>query len=248
MSLHTELLLFEPERGIVFGMPVFVSSDDALTHRLLRHHGEWWDNASLWFAGYFAGPARIELFVSFNESSAGHRKNGGRRYARDLIPQLSDRWRAEPAPDQEDATIKSTGGAAGKASTSLARAWLSHRMGMPTPITPRRPGGLLAQRGYWFPCDGAIAMVLSTLAPPGLPPPAVIEWLMRDIELVERLRNRAECCFLFRISLVGWQPNLLLRRTHISWGRPLRLHNRHGCLFEADIALNSEVHVVEPSR
>jgi len=42
-----DLVLFEPARHVVYGMPVFTSVDADLLEYLLMNHGEDWDNTSL---------------------------------------------------------------------------------------------------------------------------------------------------------------------------------------------------------
>ncbi len=240
MSISIDLLLFEPRRDVLYGMPVFIGTDAKLLRSLLRGHGEWWDNPSMWLAGYFDEPARIELRGMFNTPN-------GKRHAGKLIPHLDADWKVEPAAGE--AEIMYAEGAAGSVSVPLAQAWFVHRDAMPWRITAAQPGPLARQRGYWSPCDGAVALDLSGLDTASSAQIATfVEQLMAQPKLIDALRARAECCFLFHVacrSSPAGQPSTWL---DIRWGREKSLPGRHGYLIEAELLLDTGIAPTEASR
>lgn len=231
MSLTVDLILFEPGRNVLYGMPLFIGTDVQLLRSLLRGHGEWWDNPSMWLAGYFDEPARFELRCLFNAS-------GGRRHAKRLIPHLGLRWNIQSAAKERGITA----GAEGSASLSLTHAWFVCRGAMPQRVGALHAGQLARQRGYCSPCDGAVALNVSgldTVSPARIA--ALVEQLMAQPSLIDALRARAECCFLFRLARLpspATQPSGWLE---ICWKRETPLKGRHGCLIEADLLVAADM-------
>ncbi|MDE1894797.1 MAG: hypothetical protein KGH90_10775 [Xanthomonadaceae bacterium] len=231
MLLTVDLILFEPSRNVLYGMPLFIGTDAPLLRALLRGHGEWWDNPGMWLAGYFDDPVRIELRCIFNAS-------GGKRYAKKLIPHLGTGWEMVSAPEKTE--IRYAAGAEGGLSIPLTHTWFSHRRAMPQRVAAAHPGQLARQRGYWSPCDGAVALDVSGLdtdSPARIA--TLVERLMAEPSLIDVLRARAECCFLFHIAYSPSQACEPPAWLHICRKRETPLRGRHGRLIEADLLLDA---------
>lgn len=233
MSLTVDLILFEPGRNVLYGMSLFIGTNVPLLRSLLRGHGEWWDNPSMWLAGYFDEPARFELRCLFNAS-------GGKRYVKKLVPHLGPGWEVESAPVRTE--IRYAAGAEGALSIPLVRAWFVHRDAMPQRVAASHPGQLVRQRGHWSPCDGAVSLDVSEL---GTDSPAqitaLVEQLMAQRNLIDALRARAECCFLFHLTRLPSQANQPSAWVDICWNRETTLPGRHGRLIEADLLLAADM-------
>jgi hypothetical protein len=233
MSISIDLILFEPSRNVLFGMPVFIGTDVRLLRSLLRGHGEWWDNPSMWLASYFGDPARFVLRCKFNSPS-------GKRYAKRLIPHLDSGWHVEFAPERAEACEADPTN--GRASISLTHAWFIHRYAMPQRVAAAHPGRLARQHEYWLPCDGAVALDVSGLGPASPAQTAtLVEQLMAQPILIDALRARAECCFLFRLERLPSQANQPSAWLDIRWKRETPLQGRHGRLVEADLFVAADI-------
>lgn len=226
MPIDLDLILFEPSRNVLYGMPVFIGTRTRLLRGLLREHGEWSDNPSRWLAGYVGDPPHIELHCAFNA-------NQGQRYARRLLPQLEAGSHAErsPKPPRGVAYLEA---AAGSVAVPLRQAWFIHGNDIPQRVSATSPGPLTRQRRYWFPCDGALAVDTSAL------PCAIqadtagmLEWLIAQSALVDALCARAECCFLLRLQPGTDKPPT----THapLAFKRRQALQGRQGDLLEAHL-------------
>lgn len=240
MSISVDLILFEPRRNVLYGMPVFIGMGARLLRSLLRGHGEWWDNPSMWLASYFDDPARFVLRCRFNSSS-------GKRYAKRLIPHLGSDWNVELVP--ETAEMCEVGLTDGRASISLTHAWFIHSHAMPQRMAAAHPGRLARQHGYWSPCDGAVALDISgldTVSPAQVA--TLVEQLMAQPILIDALRARAECCFLFRLAYLPAQANQPFAWLDVCWNRETPLPGRHGHLIEADLFVAADIGPAEAPR
>jgi hypothetical protein len=233
MSIGIDLILFEPSRNVLYGMPVFIGTDARLLHSLLRGHGESWDNPCMWLAGYFDDPARFVLRCKFNSSS-------GKRYAKRLIPHLGSGLHVEFVAQAAEACEAALTN--GCVSISLTQAWFLYRYAMPQRVAAAHPGQLARQHGYWFPCDGAVALNVSglgTVSP--MQVEALVEQLMAQPIFIEALRARAECCFLFRLAHLSAQANPPFAWLDICWRRETPLQGRRGRLIEADLLVAADI-------
>lgn len=227
MPLTVDLILFEPSRNVLYGMLVFIGADARLLRSLLCGHGEWWDNPSRWLASRFGDPARFGLRCRFNSP-------GGKRYAKRLIPHLGSDWHVELVPEEAEACDADP--INGRATISLTHAWFVHRDAMPQRVAAAHPGQLARQHGYWSPCDGAVALDVSGLdsvSPAQIA--ALVRQLMAQPILIDVLRARAECCFLFHLARLPSQVNQPSAWLDVRWRRETPLQGRHGRLIEADL-------------
>lgn len=251
--LHTELLLFHPCRNVVFGMPIFVGHDGGRLHRLLRGHGQHPDNSSVWYAGLVGDPARLVLGVTFDDARES-------AYLCCLLESSDPEWQQHSTRGNVGFAKESWHVQPG-ASLELARVWLVTRDAEPRAITAAQPGALGTQRGYWFPCDGAVAFDVSAVSSDSVPKAvadllstlasfdphvadgsesAWVERLMAQPALIAALRERAECCFAFRV--LGNVPGILpdgLGAADLVWIRSSPLRNRRGRLLEADLTFRA---------
>lgn len=201
--LHTELLLFNPERGVVHGMPILVGNDEGLLRNLLEKR-----TRNVWCAGLIGEPRKWLLRVACHEQ-------GSSTYVRLLTQSAGSTWYQEPTSTEEQSRIAN--GMTVGAAIELSRVWLLTRRGPAKAVTANAPAEMKQQAGFWFPCDGVAAIDLSRKArgpranPELLSDLAMFEptelhldasaWVERvlsDRACVSALRDHAECAFLIR--------------------------------------------------
>lgn len=181
MSFAIDLVLFEPARHVVYGMPVFTSPDAELLRYMLLNHGEWGDNTTHWHAGYSSDGASLQLLCQSHTDE-------GPFYRSRLVPCLAHighSW------TQEDDGI----------CFKLPAFWYVRRRAPAEPVIGAGRNPISKLRGNWFPCDGAIALDASALPATchGRLPGLFGALLLDQPELMERWRERAEYCFLLHL-------------------------------------------------
>lgn len=231
VKLYTDLLLLNPAPNVVFGMPIFASTDSGLLRAILRNHGEWWDNASQWFVSHSQEPPGFGLRVEF-----GHRANG-KRYLKTLEPHLPDEWtlRYPLKSRKDDFHIERSSG-----TLSLSHAWMSSNDALPLRVDASAPDVLAKQSNFWFCCDGAIALDLSALP---MQVSRTLEIAVADMigqsDIFARLNARAECCFLFHVLSLPANDTQADQRFSVIPVRRGTLPGRAGLLFEANLRSTS---------
>ena len=215
MSFAIDLVLFEPARHVIYGMPVFTSTDVGLLRYMLMNHGEWGDNTTHWHAGYSADGTQLQLLCQLHTVK-------GPAYRTRLVPRLAGiglPWA------QEDGGIR----------FKLPAFWYARRCAPAEPVAADNSHPVSRLKGNWFPCDGAIALDASAL-------PAAchrrLHGLFRALmldqpNLMERWRARAECCFLLRLQPPSEDklPSIEIRET------PFR--NRQASLVEMQLPIST---------
>ena len=228
MSVQIELLLLNPAPRVAFGMPIFISRNAALLRKMLRNHGEWWDNPSQWFVYCSRESAQLGLHVEF-----GHLPNG-RRYCDALTPHLGPTWRVvwPIAPKEDDHVVRRAEGV-----TDLDRAWLSTGDALPVPIRPEKPGVLDGLHGRWFTCDGAIALDMSVMpAAADKCIGAIVTKLLAQPRIFAPIAAHAESCFLFHLDSVHREFEPFAHDIAIEPIRRGRLPKRQqGYLYESNL-------------
>lgn len=232
--LHTELLVFQPIRDVVFGMPIFVGDDRNVLCELLRQYRAPGDDRSVWCAALAGAPPRWQLRVAFT-------RGAGSTLARILTQAAGSTWRLEPGvpgSDPEAPDRKRDG-----AVLELPHVWWARGMRAAHTILASDAALTRLQAGFWIPCNGAVALDLSGL-PPGrdlasyatviselalLEPTlldssasASVERLIDQHGVMAALRGRAECCFLFHVesqeSAAAGGPDPVTRRGRLFEG------------------------------
>jgi hypothetical protein len=225
MSLSIDLLLLEPARGVLYGLPMFVGDSSPLLRYLLRNHGEWPDNSCQWLASPHGSPLQIALCCAFNSK-------GGQRHARRLLPHLDATWHLVP-PEQRDDPYSL--GAAGVATRCFDTVWYAYRNAPIHQVEVASDPHLARQQDYWFPCDGAMALDISAWPGSDIVQPArLIERMVRHAPLIEVVRARAECCFLLHLQ-PGDTHHAAESAGGIQWHRERPLPGRQGQLIEARV-------------
>jgi hypothetical protein len=181
MSFAIDLVLFEPARHVVYGMPVFTSTDVELLRYLLMNHGEWGDNTTTWHASCAADGAHMQLLCRLHTDDATSYRNR-------LVPQLAN---IEQPWVQADDGLR----------FRLPAFWYARRRAPVEPVTAAGRNPLSSLKGCWFPFDGAIALDASALPTASHRElPGLFRTLLLDQpDLMERWRARAEYCFLLRL-------------------------------------------------
>ncbi|WP_449428484.1 hypothetical protein [Rhodanobacter umsongensis] len=214
MSFAIDLVLFEPARHVIYGMPVFTSTDAELLRYMLMNHGEWGDNTTHWHAGYVADGMHLQLLCQLHTAE-------GPIYRSRLVPCLAHI--AYPWTQQDDGIR-----------FKLPAFWYAHRRAPAEPViaTTRNPMSRL--KGNWFPCDGAIALDVSALpATCHRRLPGFFHALMLDQpDLMECWRARAEYCFLLRLQPPTEEqyPSIKIRETPF--------HNRQAALVDMRLPIS----------
>lgn len=182
MPFAIDLVLFEPARHVVYGMPVFTSTDAELLRYMLMNHGEWGDNTTTWHASYSADGAHLQLLCQLHTDE-------GHSYRSRLDPYLAN---IEHPWTQEEDGIR----------FKLPKYWYVRRRAPAEPVIAASSTPMSKLKGHWFPCDGSIALDASALpASCHRQLPELFRTLVLDQpDLMERWRARAEYCFLLRLQ------------------------------------------------
>lgn len=181
MSFALDLVLFGPARHVVYGMPIFTSTDAELLRYMLMNHGEWGDNTTHWHAGYSADGASLQLLCQLHTGE-------GPVYRSRLAPSLAHI--GHPWTREGDGIR-----------FKLPAFWYARRSAPAEPVIAASHNPISKLKGNWFPCDGAIALDASALpAACHRRLPGLFQALLLDQpNLMERWRARAEYCFLLRL-------------------------------------------------
>ena len=159
--LHTELLVFQPVRDVVFGMPIFVGDDRNVLCELLRQYRAPGDDRSVWCAAFAGAPPRWQLRVAFTR--------GGRPTLAGILTQAAgSTWRLEPGVPGHDleAPDRKRDGAV----MEFPRVWWARRMRAATRYSRRISIDAIAG-SLLIPCNAPCTRPFGLPPGPGCKPP-----------------------------------------------------------------------------